>query len=111
MVVPSRARKTTPIVLSPPADPRELALLPDDVRLDADEREAIEMFLRRKVALGRARELELASMIAPRLCARYAGFTASDPSRALALLYDRAANGSAWRQGGGPHSEPPGSWR
>ena len=108
VVVPSRARKSAPIVLSPPADPRELAALPGEVRLDADEREAIEMFLRRRAELGRARELELASMIAPQLCARF-GFTASDPSRALALLYDCAAN--TGRGDGPPSSEGPHSWR
>ncbi len=108
VVVPNRARKSAPIVLSPPADPRELAALPGEVRLDADEREAIEMFLRRRAELGRARELELASMIAPQLCARF-GFTASDPSRALALLYDCAAN--TGRGDGPPSSEGPRSWR
>jgi hypothetical protein len=108
VVVPSRARKSAPIVLSPPADPRELASLPGEVRLDADEREAIEMFLRRRAQLGRARELELASMIAPQLCARF-GFSAPDPSRALALLYDCAAN--TGRGEGPPSSEGPRSWR
>ena len=43
---------------------RSSRTLPDDVSLDADEREAIELFLRRRHTLGRAREHELASMIA-----------------------------------------------
>jgi uncharacterized RDD family membrane protein YckC len=108
VVVPSRGRAATPIVLLPPAEPSELAQLPDHVRLDADEREAVEMFLRRRATLGRARETELASMIAPGLCARF-GLTAVDPSRAIALLYDRAAN--AERGDGPPSSEAAVSWR
>jgi uncharacterized RDD family membrane protein YckC len=108
VVVPDRARATAPLVLWPPAQPHELAALPDDVRLDADERQAIEMFLRRRARLGRARELELANMIAPALCARL-GFALPDPSRALALLYDRAANEG--RSDAPPSSGIPGSWR
>jgi uncharacterized RDD family membrane protein YckC len=108
VVVPSRGRASAPIVLVPPAEPGELAQLPDHVRLDADEREAIEMFLRRRSTLGRARETELASMIAPRLRARF-GLTVPDPSRAIALLYDRAA--SAGRRESLPPSEPAASWR
>jgi uncharacterized RDD family membrane protein YckC len=107
VVVPSRGRATSPIVLYPPAEPSELAQLPEHVRLDADEREAIEMFLRRRTTLGRARETELASMIAPQLCARF-GLTAPDPSRAIALLYDRAANAD---RGRGPPSSEAASWR
>ena len=60
VVVPERARVAEPLLLSPAAGPRELAELGDmDVRLDADERQAIEMFLRRRASLGPARELEL----------------------------------------------------
>jgi uncharacterized RDD family membrane protein YckC len=101
-----RARPAAPIVLSPPARPEELAGLPEVVRLDAEEREAIELFLRRRSRLGRARELELAMMIAPALRARF-GLRAADPSRALALLYDRATGGAA----PGPVSVPPPPWR
>ena len=39
--------------------PRELAELPDEVRLDPDERAALELFLRRRGTLGPAREQEL----------------------------------------------------
>jgi uncharacterized RDD family membrane protein YckC len=109
VVVPDRTRATAPLVLWPPPQPHELAALPDDVRLDADEREAIEMFLRRRSRLGRAREFELAEMIAPKLCARFGFGAASDPSRALALLYDRAAN--AGRTDAPPSSRIPGSRR
>ena len=85
------ARYSAPLVLSPPASSDELASLPSDVSLDADERLAIELFLRRRHRLGRARELELANMIASPLSRRF-GFRGKDPSRTLALLYDRAAN-------------------
>lgn len=98
VVVPERARPATPIVLRPPAHPSEVKSSPEDVWLDPDERQAIEMFLRRRSQLGRSRELELASMIAPQLGARL-GWTHTDPSRALALYYDRAIRS--------PHSDGP----
>ncbi len=91
VVVPEAARVATPIELSPPARPKELATLPDDVALDADEREAIELFLRRRLTLGRAREHELASLIAGPIGERL-GFAHPDPARLLALVYDRAVN-------------------
>lgn len=108
VVVPERAGAATPLLLFPPAQPHELAQLPDDVRLDADERLAIEMFLRRGPRLGRARQHELASMIAPGLAARF-GLRNEDPTRTLALLYDRAAN--AGRTDAPASSKVPGSWR
>jgi len=108
VIVPERASVAVPFVLSPPAQPDELAHLPDDVRLDAEERLAIELFLRRRTRLGRARELELATMIASPLAERL-GFRAQDASRTLALLYDRAAN--AGRIDVPPPSRTPGSWR
>jgi hypothetical protein len=108
VVVPNRTAKGGPLVLWPAADPRELAGLRGAVRLDADEREAIELFLRRRPTLGPARQRELASMIAPALCARF-GLTAADPSRALALLYDCAAREG--RGEGPPSSEGAASWR
>jgi uncharacterized RDD family membrane protein YckC len=114
VVVTERAGVAAPLVLWPPVQPYETAQLPDAVHLDADERHAIEMFLRRRQRLGAAREFELAGMIAPLLAAR-AGFrpgdprSAADPSRILALLYDRAAN--AGRSEAPPSSRTPGSWR
>jgi uncharacterized RDD family membrane protein YckC len=103
VVVPARAGAASPIELSPPAQPKELATLPDDVALDADEREAIELFLRRRHTLGRAREEELANMIAGPMAARL-GFRHGDPSRLLAIVYDRAVNA-------GRTEAPPSSWR
>ncbi len=108
VVVPERAKASVPLVLWPPAQPAELAAIPNDVRLDADERLAVEMFLRRRARLGDGRAMELAQMIAPILSARFS-FVARDPSRTLALLYDAAAN--AGRSDAPPSSRTPGSWR
>ncbi len=80
-----------PIVLWPPAGPEELAGLPGEVPLDADERAAIELFLRRRGTLGAAREHELASMVAGPLASRL-GWGSPDPVRTLAVLYDAAVN-------------------
>ncbi|MBX3187631.1 MAG: RDD family protein [Labilithrix sp.] len=91
VVVPERAGVARALELRPPAHPKELQTLPDDVALDAEEREAIELFLRRRHSLGHAREHELASMIAEGIGARL-GFTHRDPSRLLAIVYDRAVN-------------------
>jgi hypothetical protein len=93
VVVPDRHRPVAPVVLWPPADAAELERMPEDVRLEPDERLAIEMFLRRRSRLGRARELELAAMVAPLLGARFGVREGDgDPSRALALYYDRAVS-------------------
>lgn len=91
VIVPEDARAAKPLELHPPAWPQELATLPDEVILDADERVAIEMFLRRRHSLGRAREHELASMIAGPIALRL-GFRHEDPARLLAIVYDRAVN-------------------
>jgi uncharacterized RDD family membrane protein YckC len=108
VIIPEHAKAAAPIYLWPPAQPQELAELPDEVTLDADERHAIELFLRRRVGLGRARELELANMVASVLGKRF-NFRAADPSRTLALLYDRAAN--AGRNEAPPSSVRPRPWR
>jgi len=100
VIVPERPRAATVIRVLPPPQPHELADLPDDVRLDADERTAIEMFLRRRGTLGIARERELAEILAEPLAKRF-GYRLPDPARALAVLYDRAANGG---RGEGPPS-------
>lgn len=103
VIVPEDARAAKALELHPPAHPRELATLPDEVVLDADERIAIEMFLRRRHSLGRAREHELASMIAGSIAQRL-GFRHEDPARLLAIVYDRAVNV-------GRTEAPPSSWR
>jgi uncharacterized RDD family membrane protein YckC len=102
VVAPENARAASALELSPPAEPRELASLPDHVSLDADERAAIELFLRRRHTLGVAREHELASMIARPIGDRL-GYSHRDPSRLLALVYDRAVNV-------GRIEAPPSSW-
>jgi uncharacterized RDD family membrane protein YckC len=111
VIVPERPKAATLIRVWPPAQPRELAELPDDVRLDADERTALELFLRRRGTLGPAREQELASMVVQPFAERF-GFRTPDPVRTLALLYDRAAN--AGRTESPPSSmapKAPASWR
>ena len=99
--------RAMPIVLYPPATDQELANLPAVIRLDADERTAIELFLRRRVQLGPAREHELAEMLIEPLGHRY-DFFGKDPSRLLAILYDLAMNAG---RGDAPpssrHSAPP----
>jgi uncharacterized RDD family membrane protein YckC len=102
VVVPENARATRPLELVPPAKPRELATLPDHVALDAEERAAIELFLRRRHSLGTAREQELARTIAGPIGKRL-GFSHDDPSRLLAIVYDRAVNV-------GRIEAPPSSW-
>ena len=103
VVVPERAQAAKAVELDPPAEPRELASFPAHVALDPDERAAIELFLRRRHSLGTAREHELASMIAGAIGERL-GCSHHDPSRMLALVYDRAVNV-------GRIEAPPSSWR
>jgi uncharacterized RDD family membrane protein YckC len=108
VVVTERARATTALRLWPPAEPYELAALPEEVVLDAEERTALELFLRRRGTLGAARERELAEIVVSTLSERHA-FRVNDPARTLALLYDRAAN--AGRGEAPPSSRGPASWR
>ncbi len=105
VIVPERARVAGALVLWPPAEPHELAIVPDDVSLDADERNAIELFLRRRGALGPARERELAAIVASPLARRF-GFRLADPSRMLALIYDRAANAGRMEAPASSRSRP-----
>ncbi len=105
VVIPERMRVAGSVVLWPPAKADEWRDVPDTVQLDADERAAIELFLRRRATLGQAREHELARMIAGPLLARHRMDPRrldANPSRALALLFDRAQN--AGRYEGPPSS-------
>ena len=104
VVVPEPTRLARPLEVSPPAEPKEIASLPEEIALDPDERQALELFLRRRHTLGVSRERELATMIAEPLGARL-GFSHDDPSRLLALVYDRAVN--AGRREGPPSSFRP----
>ena len=86
-----RAAAASPIVLRPPASPEELREIPDEVRLDPEERAAFELFLRRDRALGPGRRDELANLLAEVLTKRF-GIRRLPPARAIALLYDQAVN-------------------
>lgn len=103
VVVPQAMRAAEPLEVWPPIEPKEVATLPEEVLLDADERLAIEMFLRRRHRLGVGRERELATMISGPIAARI-GFKHADPARLLALVYDRAVNA-------GRGEAPPSSFR
>jgi uncharacterized RDD family membrane protein YckC len=91
VIVEPKTLAAVPLRVWPPATPVELASIPDIISLDPDERAAIELFLRRRAALGGAREWELATMIAGVLQERF-GCRGADPVRTLALLYDAAVN-------------------
>ncbi len=103
-----RATATRPILLRPPPTPAELRVLPEDVRLDAEERAAFELFLRRDHALGGARRDELASLLSDMLERRF-GVKQIPPARAIALIYDQAVN--AGRTEGPASSRGAASWR
>lgn len=92
VIAPDKPTVATAAVLWPPPHPAELAAVPQNVVLDAEERAAIELFVRRRGALGPAREHELASMIAPGLALRHGMPLTIDPSRFLAILHDRATH-------------------
>jgi hypothetical protein len=95
LVVSERADEALPpIFLNPPAADDELRALPARVALNADELEAVELFLRRREHLNALRAEELADLVAPvfakRMRLRY-----RDPVRFLALLYQRATRTGA----------------
>lgn len=92
VVAPEKPTVATAAVLWPPPHPAELAAVPQNIVLDAEERAAIELFVRRRGALGPAREHELATMIAPGLALRHGMPLTIDPSRFLAILHDRATH-------------------
>jgi uncharacterized RDD family membrane protein YckC len=91
VIIEAKTSAAVPLRLWPAATPLELAGLPEEVALDADERAAIELLLRRRGALGGPREWELATMITGALEQRF-GYRTPDPVRTLALLYDTAVN-------------------
>ena len=91
VVVEETTRVSTRLEISPPPTPEELERIPARPSLDAQDLEALELFLRRKPALTDARADELAQMVAP-VYARKMGLHYNDPSRFLALLYHRATH-------------------
>jgi uncharacterized RDD family membrane protein YckC len=96
VIVEDRVRVSEPLRLVPPATPAEWQGWPSRVVLSATEREALELFLRRR-DLSVARRQELAAMVAP-LWARRMGVAAGDPARFLALLHERGAATPAERR-------------
>jgi uncharacterized RDD family membrane protein YckC len=107
VIIETKTGAAVPLRLWPAPTPRELDELPSQVLLDADERAAIELFLRRRSALGDARAWELASFVASALEQRF-GYRGADPVRTLALLYDAAVN--AGRSEAPPSSRVPDSY-
>lgn len=93
VVVDERRHAAKPVLINPAPTKDELEGLPRP-RLSGAELEAIELFLRRKDTLSPARELELAEMVAPLFSSRL-GIPHRNPSRWLALLYERATSREA----------------
>jgi len=99
VVIEARAALAAPLVLSPPISPDEIAGVSGRPRLTVQERETLELFLRR-ADLTAARREELAATIAPVLVERMGGnLTYRDPVRFLALVHDRATSGRAPQAG------------
>lgn len=89
VVVEERARVRAALGIHPPPSARELKDLPQRLPLDANDIEALELFLRRQETLSPALARELAEEVAP-LYARRASVSYEDPVRFLQLLYHRA---------------------
>jgi hypothetical protein len=79
------------LTLRPPPTPEELAAMPGVARLSRDEREALDLFVRRLRRLGPARADELAALLLPRFAAALPADASARPARALALLHFRAS--------------------
>ncbi len=88
VIIETQDAALAPLVLSPPATAQELAELPHRPPLSSEEREAIQIYLRRS-GLSNERRFELAELVAP-LLARRMGAREGDPVRLLALLHERA---------------------
>jgi len=93
VVIEDPVRVAPAITLDPPPTAAELAALPHQVALSTQEREAIELLLRRR-DLSPARRIELAETIVPMLSRRL-GLKPADPIRSLALLHFVAVGGRA----------------
>lgn len=90
VVVEERSHLGASVKLSPPPTPQELAAMPAAARLEASEREALDLFVRRLDRLGPARADELAALALPRFADRLPTAAAGSPARWLAILYVRA---------------------
>ena len=75
--------------LEPPPTVDELAALPHRPPLDADELDALELFVRRLGTLNPLREDELAEIVAPVFAERLGGTRYDSASRFLGLLHAR----------------------
>ncbi len=89
VVVEEKRTVASTIRIEPAPTAKELANLPQRLPISGDELDALEHFLRRKDRIGRAREDELAGMVAP-VFAKRLGVRVNDASRFLTLLYARA---------------------
>jgi len=90
VVVEERSALGRAVQLNPPPSPQELALIPTSARLRPDEREALDVFVRRLERLSTARADELAALVLPRFGDRLPPQAAEHPGRALAVLYLRS---------------------
>lgn len=89
VVVEERARVQAALHIHPPPSLRELQDLPQRLPLDANDIEALELFLRREGTLSPALARELAEQVAE-VFARRVAASFEDPVRFLQLLYHRA---------------------
>jgi len=89
VIAEERAVVAGPLRLDPPPSPAELRSLPQRLPLSGEELDAIELFLRRAGKLSRAREDELAEMVAP-IFAQRLGVRYKDAARLLGVLHYRA---------------------
>jgi uncharacterized RDD family membrane protein YckC len=102
VITEERSTVAAPLRLDPPPSPAELRSLPQRLPLSGEELDAIELFLRRAGRLSRAREVELAEMVAP-IFARRLGLRYSDAPRLLGVLHYRAHE----HHGAAPVPPPP----
>ncbi len=87
VVVQQRAHMGNAVQLRPAPTPAELATMPTAALLQAEEREVLELFVRRLDRLGSARADELAELVLPRFMDRLPATASQQPARSLALLY------------------------
>jgi len=106
VVVEERSHVANTVQLRPPPTAQELAAMPVAARLLPEEREALDLFVRRLERLGPARADELAELVLPRFADRLPASAAKapdaegvpshgpprmGPARSLALLHLRAS--------------------
>lgn len=89
VVAKLRPLDARPVVVFPPVTVEEVRWFAHDARLTAQERDAVELLLRRGPALGMARYDELARLLAAPVGARL-GVALTAPIRQLAVLYEKS---------------------